>query len=69
METDKASVSFDATDEGYLAKILAGSGEIKVPRMIFDWPAAITLTAVRRADNGYCGRPFSRARIRQFQPR
>ena len=30
METDKASVSFDAQDEGYLAKILAGSGEIKV---------------------------------------
>lgn len=30
VETDKATVSFDATDEGYLAKILVTSGEIKV---------------------------------------
>jgi pyruvate/2-oxoglutarate dehydrogenase complex dihydrolipoamide acyltransferase (E2) component len=30
VETDKAVVSFDATDEGYLAKILVGSGEVKV---------------------------------------
>lgn len=30
VETDKATVSFDATDEGYLAKILVGSGDIKV---------------------------------------
>lgn len=30
VETDKATVSFDATDEGYLAKILIGSGDIKV---------------------------------------
>lgn len=31
VETDKASVSFDATDEGFVAKILvpAGAGEIK----------------------------------------
>lgn len=36
VETDKATVSFDATDEGYLAKILVGSGDIKVgqPLMI-----------------------------------
>jgi pyruvate/2-oxoglutarate dehydrogenase complex dihydrolipoamide acyltransferase (E2) component len=30
VETDKATVTFDATEEGYLAKILVGSGEIKV---------------------------------------
>lgn len=30
VETDKATVSFDATDDGYLAKILISSGEIKV---------------------------------------
>lgn len=30
VETDKAVVSFDATDEGYLAKILVGSGDVKV---------------------------------------
>jgi pyruvate dehydrogenase E2 component (dihydrolipoamide acetyltransferase) len=30
VETDKATVSFDATDEGYLAKILVGAGDIKV---------------------------------------
>lgn len=30
VETDKASVSFDATDEGYVAKILVGTEEIKV---------------------------------------
>ena len=36
IETDKAAVTFDATDDGYLAKILAGDGEIKVgdPLMI-----------------------------------
>jgi pyruvate dehydrogenase E2 component (dihydrolipoamide acetyltransferase) len=36
VETDKATVSFDATEEGYLAKILFSSGEIKVgqPLMI-----------------------------------
>jgi len=30
VETDKATVTFDAQDEGYLAKILVGGGEIKV---------------------------------------
>lgn len=30
VETDKATVSFDATDEGYIAKILVGTGDIKV---------------------------------------
>ena len=34
VETDKATVTFDATDEGYLAKILVGSGEIKVSILI-----------------------------------
>eukprot|EP00607_Mallomonas_marina_P010203 CAMPEP_0182422326 /NCGR_PEP_ID=MMETSP1167-20130531/7977_1 /TAXON_ID=2988 /ORGANISM="Mallomonas Sp, Strain CCMP3275" /LENGTH=440 /DNA_ID=CAMNT_0024600293 /DNA_START=259 /DNA_END=1581 /DNA_ORIENTATION=- len=36
VETDKASVTYEATDEGYLAKIIAGSGDIKVgsPMMI-----------------------------------
>ncbi len=36
IETDKAAVTFDATDDGYLAKILAGDSEIKVgdPLMI-----------------------------------
>eukprot|EP01041_Mallomonas_annulata_P001287 gene1287-2485_t len=36
VETDKASVTYEATDEGYIAKILAGTGEIKVgsPMMI-----------------------------------
>jgi pyruvate/2-oxoglutarate dehydrogenase complex dihydrolipoamide acyltransferase (E2) component len=33
VETDKAVVSFDATDEGYLAKILVGSGDVKVSNM------------------------------------
>jgi pyruvate/2-oxoglutarate dehydrogenase complex dihydrolipoamide acyltransferase (E2) component len=30
VETDKATVTYEATDEGYIAKILVGSGEIKV---------------------------------------
>lgn len=30
VETDKATVSFDATEEGYIAKILVGSGEVRV---------------------------------------
>lgn len=30
VETDKASVSYEATDSGYLAKILVQAGEIKV---------------------------------------
>ena len=30
IETDKATVSLDATDEGFIAKILVGKGEIKV---------------------------------------
>jgi pyruvate dehydrogenase E2 component (dihydrolipoamide acetyltransferase) len=30
VETDKATVSFDATEEGYIAKILISSGDIKV---------------------------------------
>jgi pyruvate dehydrogenase E2 component (dihydrolipoamide acetyltransferase) len=34
VETDKATVSFDATDEGYVAKILVSSGDIKVGQPI-----------------------------------
>ena len=34
VETDKATVTFDATDEGYVAKILVGTGEIKVGQPI-----------------------------------
>ena len=30
VETDKATVTMDATDDGYIAKILVGTGEIKV---------------------------------------
>ena len=30
VETDKATVTYDATEEGYLAKILVGTGELKV---------------------------------------
>jgi pyruvate dehydrogenase E2 component (dihydrolipoamide acetyltransferase) len=30
VETDKATVTLDATDEGFIAKILVGQGEIKV---------------------------------------
>ncbi len=30
VETDKATVTYDATEEGYIAKILVGSGEITV---------------------------------------
>jgi len=35
VETDKATVTFDATEEGYVAKILVGTGEIKVGQPIF----------------------------------
>ena len=34
VETDKATVTFDATEEGYVAKILVGNGEIKVGQPI-----------------------------------
>jgi len=34
VETDKATVSFDATDEGYIAKILVTSGDITVGQPI-----------------------------------
>lgn len=34
VETDKATVSFDATEEGFLAKILVGTGEVKVGQPI-----------------------------------
>jgi pyruvate dehydrogenase E2 component (dihydrolipoamide acetyltransferase) len=34
VETDKATVTYEATEEGYIAKILVGAGEIKV-RSIF----------------------------------
>lgn len=34
VETDKATVSFDATEEGYIAKILVTSGDIKVGQPI-----------------------------------
>ena len=30
VETDKATVTYDATEEGYIAKILVGTGEVKV---------------------------------------
>lgn len=35
VETDKATVTFDAQDEGYIAKILASSGEIKVLTLLY----------------------------------
>eukprot|EP01035_Chromulina_nebulosa_P018209 gene18209-23874_t len=36
VETDKATVTYDATEDGYIAKILVGTGEVKVgqPLMI-----------------------------------
>lgn len=34
VETDKATVTFDAMDEGYVAKILVGNGEVKVGQPI-----------------------------------
>lgn len=36
VETDKATVTYDATDDGYIARILVGTGEVKVgqPLMI-----------------------------------
>lgn len=34
VETDKATVSFDATEEGYIAQILVSSGDIKVGQPI-----------------------------------
>jgi pyruvate dehydrogenase E2 component (dihydrolipoamide acetyltransferase) len=34
VETDKATVTYEGTDEGYLAKILVGSGEVKVGQPI-----------------------------------
>ena len=34
VETDKATVSYDATEEGFIAKILVGTGEIKVGQPI-----------------------------------
>jgi pyruvate/2-oxoglutarate dehydrogenase complex dihydrolipoamide acyltransferase (E2) component len=30
VETDKATVTYDATEEGYIAKILVGTGEVTV---------------------------------------
>jgi pyruvate/2-oxoglutarate dehydrogenase complex dihydrolipoamide acyltransferase (E2) component len=30
VETDKATVTYEATEEGYLAKILVPSGDLKV---------------------------------------
>lgn len=30
VETDKATVTYEATDDGVLAKILIGTGEVKV---------------------------------------
>lgn len=35
VETDKASVSYEATDSGYLAKILVQAGEIKVGELSY----------------------------------
>jgi pyruvate/2-oxoglutarate dehydrogenase complex dihydrolipoamide acyltransferase (E2) component len=29
VETDKATVTYEATDEGFIAKILVGTGELK----------------------------------------
>ena len=36
VETDKATVTYDATEDGFIAKILVGTGEVKVgqPMMI-----------------------------------
>lgn len=30
VETDKATVTYEATEDGYIAKILVGTGEVKV---------------------------------------
>jgi pyruvate/2-oxoglutarate dehydrogenase complex dihydrolipoamide acyltransferase (E2) component len=30
VETDKATVTYEATEEGYIAKVLVGTGEVKV---------------------------------------
>ena len=30
VETDKATVTYEATDDGYIAKILVGGGELQV---------------------------------------
>lgn len=30
VETDKATVTYEATEDGYIAKILVGSGDVKV---------------------------------------
>ena len=35
VETDKATVTYDATEEGFIAKILVGAGEIRVGQPIF----------------------------------
>ena len=32
VETDKATVTYEATEDGYIAKILVGTGEVKVRR-------------------------------------
>lgn len=36
VETDKATVTYDATDDGFLAKILVGSGEVKVSSRLIE---------------------------------
>jgi hypothetical protein len=37
VETDKATVTYDATEEGYIAKILVGTGEVKVTCAMIDY--------------------------------
>jgi pyruvate/2-oxoglutarate dehydrogenase complex dihydrolipoamide acyltransferase (E2) component len=37
VETDKATVTYDATEEGYIAKILVGTGEVTVIIVMIDY--------------------------------
>lgn len=57
VETDKATVSFDATEEGYIAKILVGSGEVRVSDESF---LMSTIKCLHRAgwstSDGHCRR-------------
>ena len=34
VETDKATVTYEATDDGFIAKILVGTGEVTVSHML-----------------------------------
>ena len=40
VETDKATVTYEGTEDGYIAKILVGTGEVKVGAMGWRCPCA-----------------------------